>query len=322
MPVLFRTPFLRRGFALLGLVLATLPPVRSEDRPVILGISHVVVRTTDIAKSLGYYRDFLGFAVEGDWQHLGDSSPLPTTFLKVSDDQWIELIADPARTKENRVSSVVFRVKSAAGMRDWLAAQGMSGLPATVAPDELRNLEFAVRDPHGYSVGFVEYIPDSLTAQSRGKFLPSTRISSHIKHLGIAVDDLKADQDFYIRALGFKESWRGAADPKQLSWIHQRVPDGGDFVEWMLLPPVLPHFCLEVSNMAEAQAQLERSPAFAAYGRKLDMHVGKNRKRQVNLFDPDGTRTELMEPDTIDGKPTPPSTAPLPPRLAAAAQPG
>jgi len=38
-----------------------------------------------------------------------------------------------------------------------------------------------------------------------------------------------------------------------------------------------------------------------------------NRKRQVNLFDPDGTRVELMEPVTIDGKPTPPSTAPPPP---------
>jgi lactoylglutathione lyase len=40
--------------------------------------------------------------------------------------------------------------------------------------------------------------------------------------------------------------------------------------------------------------------------------VGVNRKRQANLFDPDGTRIELMEPTTIDGKPAPPSTAPPP----------
>ena len=46
--------------------------------------------------------------------------------------------------------------------------------------------------------------------------------------------------------------------------------------------------------------------------REIVVHVGKNQKRQANLFDPDGTRIELMEPDTITGKPTPPSTAPPP----------
>lgn len=48
------------------------------------------------------------------------------------------------------------------------------------------------------------------------------------------------------------------------------------------------------------------------YGREIDVKIGKNRKRQANLFDPDGTRTEVMEPTTIDGKPTPPSDAPPP----------
>lgn len=42
------------------------------------------------------------------------------------------------------------------------------------------------------------------------------------------------------------------------------------------------------------------------------MKVGKNGKRQVNLFDPDGTRIELMEPNTADGKAVPPSTTPPP----------
>jgi lactoylglutathione lyase len=37
-----------------------------------------------------------------------------------------------------------------------------------------------------------------------------------------------------------------------------------------------------------------------------------NQKQQVNIFDPDGTRAELMEPRTVTGKPTPASTAPPP----------
>jgi lactoylglutathione lyase len=42
------------------------------------------------------------------------------------------------------------------------------------------------------------------------------------------------------------------------------------------------------------------------------MQTGKNGKRQVNLYDPDGTRVELMEAQTADGKAVPSSTA-LPP---------
>jgi lactoylglutathione lyase len=44
----------------------------------------------------------------------------------------------------------------------------------------------------------------------------------------------------------------------------------------------------------------------------MEIRTGTNRKRQLNLFDPDGTRSELMEPKTVDGKPVPPATAPPP----------
>ena len=42
------------------------------------------------------------------------------------------------------------------------------------------------------------------------------------------------------------------------------------------------------------------------------MRIGTNGKRQINLYDPDGTRVEVMEPGTADGKPVPPSDAPPP----------
>jgi hypothetical protein len=44
----------------------------------------------------------------------------------------------------------------------------------------------------------------------------------------------------------------------------------------------------------------------------MEIRTGRNRKRQCNLFDPDGTRIELMEPKTVDGQPAPPSDAPPP----------
>jgi hypothetical protein len=37
-----------------------------------------------------------------------------------------------------------------------------------------------------------------------------------------------------------------------------------------------------------------------------------NGKRQINLYDPDGTRIEIMESGTFDGRLVGPSTAPAP----------
>jgi lactoylglutathione lyase len=72
------------------------------------------------------------------------------------------------------------------------------------------------------------------------------------------------------------------------------------------------HVALEVPSLAAAVTALQSRPAFKTYAKPLTPHIGKNGKRQLNLFDPDGTRVELMEPTTADGKPVPSSTAPPP----------
>ena len=63
--------------------------------------------------------------------------------------------------------------------------------------------------------------------------------------------------------------------------------------------------------MAKALASLKAKPAFKDYKRELESHVGQNHKWQGNLYDPDGTRVELMEDHTADGLPSPMSWAPL-----------
>ena len=123
---------------------------------------------------------------------------------------------------------------------------------------------------------------------------------------------------FYRDVLGFVETWRGARDPKRLDWINMRVPDGDDYIEFMLYKD-LPepdkrgtqhHICLVMPDIAQAKAKLETRTGL--YTKPMEIRTGTNRKRQMNLYDPDGTRVELMEPGTIDGKPTPPSDAPPP----------
>src|SRR6185436_6687698 len=107
---------------------------------------------------------------------------------------------------------------------------------------------------------------------------------------------------------------------QRLDWVNMRVPDGDDYIEFMLydkLPApnqrgVQHHIALEVPNMAQALAHLDNKAARKSYTQPLEVRTGTNRRRQLNLFDPDGTRVELMEPRTVDGVPPPSSTAPPP----------
>jgi catechol 2,3-dioxygenase-like lactoylglutathione lyase family enzyme len=52
--------------------------------------------------------------------------------------------------------------------------------------------------------------------------------------VGIIVGDVPAAMTFYGDVLGFSETWRGSRSGTELSWINMRVPDGGDYVEFML----------------------------------------------------------------------------------------
>jgi lactoylglutathione lyase len=153
-----------------------------------------------------------------------------------------------------------------------------------------------------------------------GKFMDGPRISTRIRHLGISVGSLAPAMKFYGEILGFRETWRGSSDGQTLSWVNMQVPDGEDYLEFMLYdqPPSLSqlgtqhHICLEVADLDKAAVALENRPARKEYTRPMEIRTGINRKRQMNLYDPDGTRSELMEPRTVDGKTAPPSTAPPP----------
>jgi lactoylglutathione lyase len=105
-----------------------------------------------------------------------------------------------------------------------------------------------------------------------------------------------------------------------LSWVNMRVPEGQDYLEFMLYNK-LPepgdrggknHASLMIPNAGKALEELKKRAARIGYDKEIAIQTGVNRKRQINLYDPDGTRIELMEPETVDGKPAAPSAAPVP----------
>jgi lactoylglutathione lyase len=304
-------------FPLCFLLAATLFAQAPIERPKVLGLAHVALYVGDLAKARAFYEGLLGF---------GEPFTLPKpdgsvsiAFVKINNHQYLELFNEDPKD-DGRLSHISIYTDNADRMRDYLASRGVA-VPATVPKGRTGNKNFNIKDPDGHTVEIVEYQPDSWTAREAGKFMPATRVSDHMMHVGFLVGNLDAAVKFYGGILGFREFWRGnSANSKTLSWVNMRVPEGEDYVEFMLYD-TLPapdrrgtanHICLVVPVMAKALAALEAQPARKDYARQIATQTGVNRKRQANLYDPDGTRVELMEPDTIDGQPAPPSTLPPP----------
>ena len=295
---------------------AASPQSGDNKRPRILGVAHVAYFVSDPASALKFYGQFLGY--QEPFSLPGRNGGPGTDFVKINDNQYLELSQGDAGN-DGRLSHIAFYVDDAEAMRKYLGAHGVK-VGESVPKGRTGNLNFTVSDPDGHRVEFVQYESDSWTAHHHGKDMPPSRISQHMIHTGFTVASTGAAMKFYADLLGFREFWRGSSDEKELSWINMRVPDGDDYVEFMLYrdPPAperrgtMNHICLVVPDIQKAADELKQRAAQTNYTRTIEVRTGRNRKRQCNLYDSDGTRVELMEPDTIDGKPTPSSTAPPP----------
>ena len=296
--------------------LAVAAPADPPRRPKILGVAHMGLYVHDIEQARGFYKGLLGFG-----EPFGLDNPdgsLSLTFIKVNEDQYIELFPEK-QPNTDRLAHIALQVDSAEAMRVYLGAHGIK-VPATTPKGRTLNSNFMVKDPDGHLVEIVQYEPDGFSRREQGKYMDGPRISTRIAHVGITVRNLAASMKFYGELLGFNEFWRGSKEGKVLDWVNMRVPEGRDYLELMLYDETLSlarlgslnHISLEVDDVEKAKADLDRRPARRNYTRPMEIKTGTNRKRQLNLFDPDGTRSELMEAKTIDGKPVPSSTAPPP----------
>jgi catechol 2,3-dioxygenase-like lactoylglutathione lyase family enzyme len=297
-------------------VAASIVCAQTPQRPRIVGLSHYAVFAHDYEKSRSFYGGFLGFQEPYSLKNPDGSAIM--TFFKVNDHQYIELYPEH-EANSDRLSHISFETDDIEALRLYLKSKGVE-VPDHAHKARIGNLGFNVTDPAGHQVEMVQYMPDGKTAGAYGKYVSDARISKHMTHVGVIVTKLDPEYKFYTEILGFKETWRGSSSGTVLSWVNLKVPDGDDYVEFMLMKdepaPTLRgsahHLCLQVGDVDASIATLKAKPYFSNYDRPLVVRTGINRKRQANIFDPDGTRTELMEPNTIDGRPTPASTAPPP----------
>jgi lactoylglutathione lyase len=285
----FSVPFL------LGLAILAQGQDSGPKRPPIIGVAHIGLKTSDLKAADNFYGHVLGF------DHFSLDKPtggLMLNYYKVNDHQYIEIyptLRDPA---EDRMTHFAFETTNIQQLREYLAAHHVQ-VPAVLKPGLDKNLSMMVKDPEGHDVEFVQYLPGSLHSSYFGKLLPDTRISQRMIHVGVTIHDrAKADQ-FYKDILGFQLTWQGGMTDEKTDWVDMRVPDGTDWLEYMLnvdnpTPKrlgVMHHLALGVPSIQPAFQLIESRGYNPPQGPK----IGRDGKWQLNLYDPDGTRAELME---------------------------
>jgi catechol 2,3-dioxygenase-like lactoylglutathione lyase family enzyme len=287
-----------------------------KARPAIVGLSHIALFVHDLEKSRAFYKDFLGFAEP--YSTTNKDGTLHLTWIKINDHQTVELFPEKEPSSD-RLNHIAIETEDANAMREYLGSKGLV-VPTSTPIGKIGNANFMVKDPDDHNVEIVQYLPDGWTKKARGKFLPDTRISSRMMHVGVLVGELEPAFRFYRDILGGSEFWRGGGNSNVLSWVNVKLPESQDYIEFMLYSELPPpdqrgkahHLCFEVADVEKARATLVPRAERIHYEKPMEIKTGVNRKRQLNLWDPDGTRIELMEPRTFDGSPALSSSAPAP----------
>jgi len=282
------------------MLLLAAPLAGQPARPPIVGIAHFALKTSDLTAARAFYGHDLGFAELFTMNN--PQGGVLFALFKVNDHQYIEVRPELKDAAEDRLSHLAFETTDARQLRAYLASKGVS-VPAALETLRDGNLGFQVKDPEGHDIEFQQLLPGGMQAARFGQSMPESRISTRIIHAGLAVTDRAAADRFWRDILGFTEKWHGGRTDDAVDWVDMRVPEGTDWLEYMLnvqnpSPRALGvkhHFALGVPSVEAAYQKLE------ARGVKMPEKpkIGRDGKWQLNLFDPDLTRVELMEPKPV-----------------------
>ena len=302
------TNLLRRGFgALLATVLlsqglqAQGGAAAPSELP-ILGLAGVTFRVSDLDKARHYYQGVLGFA---EAFSLKDAAGrVSSVFFKVNEDQYVEVVPGLEPGGLNRQVRVVVQSSDLSRLHGIYASGGLSPTPITKAPDG--NPVFRVIGPDNATLDFIQYVPGSQQTLARGKFLDPRRLSTHLQHVGIYTRNRDSVVPFYQDKLGFA---RGR-DLPGVRGDYLETPSSDRNLETKF-PPLDPnnpatraqyerevmgavqHIGIEVSDMRQARDTAQERGGYTDL--QVRAHIGNNRHWLMHMFDPDGSRTEVVE---------------------------
>ena len=256
-------------------------------RPAITGISNIGLYTTDPAATEHFFVFDIGASKAPDpGNRAGQRYYIDAT-------QYAEVLPLPAGKTPADLDHTGYITTNAKALRAYLAAHGAK--PGNLQTASDGNRWFKVADPEG---NIVEFVQNPGKLHTMGSARP---IGHHIIHVGFVVHDREKEDQFYKGLLGFRPYWYGGNKDGQVNWVSQQVPNGTDWLEYMVTTGspsqkslgVMNHLSIGVVNMTATAETLKAgnrlgSPSAAA-------KIGRDGKWQLNLYDPDGNRVELME---------------------------
>ena len=282
------------GTLILAVTLAAPVRVSAEaHRPPLTGIDHVVFRTSDAAAARRFYGDLLGLP-----------SPLdrrgPTLMFRVNARQTVFVEPGLPADTDERLRHIAFATPDLDALAAFLREKGITfDGPTPQAPCGKNGLR--VVDPGGHTIEFVQEAT-IVAGAATGRAL-----SSRLLHAGVTVHSEIAENAFYRDTLGMTEIWRGGFAPDKTNWVNLRLPESADYLEYMLRDApstrrqlgVDHHICLVVPDIQAAWEQVRARTPESDRAKLAPPQIGRNDKWQINLYDPDGTRVELMEPYNV-----------------------
>lgn len=282
------------SFLIVSLV-ASASLARADGRPKILGIAYVKVFVSDLEKSKEFYslvsRSIPEPKTPCEWC---EKAPISAVNREIGA---VELEVIRSSAPANLLKEVAFRTNDVARLREYLQKRHLLPTKLTKCGE---NLCFTVLDPGQHQIIFVQ-ISGHLSSESEitGAYAAgSPRLP--IIHAGFVVRDRAAMDKFYKDILGFREYWHGGMKDNETDWVDMQVPDGTDWIEYMLNVPanadkkllgVMNHIAIGVPDIHTAQKQLIEN----GWKPAEEPQIGRDGKWQLNLYDPDQTRVEFME---------------------------
>jgi len=259
----------------------------TPKRPKILGIAGVQVASTNIPRAREFYRDVLVNTGCETCAARPMSEQVPTQRpIGLATGQEIEVVQQTAASAKCLLTEVAFLIDDEPGFKRYLKAHSIAFKEMKTADGQY----ISTVDPEGHAIYFLT-----------GKLQPVLFEGyPRIIHAGWVVKDRQAMDQFYRDVLGFRLYWQGGMKDDRADWVSMQVPDGTDWIEYMLnIPPdankhllgVMNHIALGVPSVQKAAEELKKN------GVKLteEPKIGRDGKWQLNLYDPDDTRVELME---------------------------
>jgi catechol 2,3-dioxygenase-like lactoylglutathione lyase family enzyme len=279
------------AWIILLLFVASATPAQQStvQRPAILGISHVRFHVTQLQASLPFYEDIIGLNADAN---ACKNAPALKCF-RVNALQVVQLDPRDWDRPNDLLEELAFSTSNVAAMRKFLDANGLK--PDPIANNAAGEPSVSFQDSEGHRVVFEEPEKGVLMLARNPR-----QVSKSLIHAGFVIQDRAAADHLFKDTLGFHLYWQGGMNETDTNWVAMQVPDGVDWLEYMLrISPtadhhtfgVMYHISLGVPDIHVAQKQLVAN----GWTPKEEPKVGRDGKWQLNLYDPDDTRIEFME---------------------------